>query len=122
MLQNISKINTQCLLVQISVFQHFRHNIYNQEPKLMGIFSSNYSLELYLPKFLGPCDFLPFFLINVFQKKSLLLREGLQKSCIWLTLCLLIHGLTSSSCGWLWPRLFLPFGQKKGLLFCLCLF
>ena len=37
------------------------------------------SLELYMPKFLGPCDFLPFFLINIFQKKSLLLREGLQK-------------------------------------------
>ena len=45
----------------------------------MAIFSSNHSLDLYLPKSLGPCDFLPFFLINVFQKKSLLLREGLQK-------------------------------------------
>ena len=32
-----------------------------------------------MPKYLGPCDLLPFFLINVFQKKSLLLREGLQK-------------------------------------------
>ena len=51
----------------------------NQKPKLMAIFSSNHSLDLYLPKSLGPCDFLPFFLINVFQKKSLLLREGLQK-------------------------------------------
>ena len=45
----------------------------------MVIFSSNHSLDLYLPKFMGPCDFLPFFLINVFQKNSLLLREGLQK-------------------------------------------
>ena len=45
----------------------------------MAIFSSNHSLDLYLPNSLGRCDFLPFFLINVFQKQSLLLREGLQK-------------------------------------------
>ena len=32
---------------------------------------SNYSLELYLPKLLGPCDLLPLFLIKVFQKKRL---------------------------------------------------
>ena len=72
--------NTQCFLVQSLGFQHFRHNLYNQKPKLIAIFSSNYSLELYLPKFLGPCDFWPFFLVNVFQKKSLLLRKGLKKS------------------------------------------
>ena len=44
----------------------------------MAIFSSNHSLDCYLPKALGPCDFLPFFLMNVFQKKSLLFREGLK--------------------------------------------
>ena len=48
----------------------------------MAIFSSNQSFELYLPKFLGPYDFLPFFLMNVFQKKILLLREGLQKNYV----------------------------------------
>ena len=46
----------------------------------MAIFYSNLLLELYLLKFLGPCDFLPFFLIKVFQKRSLLIREGLQKN------------------------------------------
>ena len=69
---------TPNVLVQSLGFQNFRHNWSNQKPKLMAIFSSNYSLELYLPKFLGPCYFLPFFLINVFQKKSLLLKEELQ--------------------------------------------
>ena len=29
-----------------------------------------------------------------------------------------LRGLTSSSCGGLRPRLFLPFGQKKSLLYC----
>ena len=67
-------------LVQSSGFQHFRHNLKkNQKPKIMAIFSSNHSLELYFPKFPVRCDFLPFFLINVFQKKSLLLWEELQK-------------------------------------------
>ena len=46
----------------------------------MAIFCSNQSFELYLPRFLVPYDFLPFFLINVFQKKRLLIREGLQKN------------------------------------------
>ena len=73
-------------------------------------------LEISIFKFVVPCDFLPFFLINVFQKKSLLLREGLQKSYIPTTLCLLICGLTSSSCGGLWPWLFLPFRQKKAFI------
>ena len=45
----------------------------------MAIFSSNHPLYLYMPNSLGPCDFLPFFLINVFQKKSLLPREGSRK-------------------------------------------
>ena len=77
----------------------------------MAIFSpSNHSLALNLPKFLGPCDFLPFFLINVFR------REGYENYCIRTTLCLLIHGLTSSFCGGLRPRLFLPFGQKKAFI------
>ena len=49
----------------------------------MAMFSSNHSLDLYLHKSLGPCNCLPFFLINVFQKKSLLLMEGLQKNPVY---------------------------------------
>ena len=79
-MENISKKTLNNLLVQSSRFPHFRHNLKIKKPNLIAILSSYHSLELYLPKFMGPCDFLPFFLINVFQMKSLLLREGLQKN------------------------------------------
>ena len=39
---------TPDVLVQSLGFQHFRHNLLNQKPKLMAIFSSNYSRKLYL--------------------------------------------------------------------------
>ena len=34
----------------------------------------------------------------------------------------MLRGFTCSSCGGLWPRLYLPFGQNKSFLCCFCLF
>ena len=71
---------------------------------MANFLSTNHPLDLYLPKYLGPCDFLPFFLINVFQKKSLLSTEGLRKSCIRTTLSLLIRVWWRSihTISWVW--------------------
>ena len=49
---------------------------------------------------------------SLFQN-GILLREGLQKSCIRTTLCHLTCGLISSSCGGLWPRLLFSLWAKK---------
>ena len=113
--ENISKKNSQCFLVQSSGFQHFRH----QKPKLMAIFSRNHSLKLYLHKFLDPCDLLPFFLLSVFQKKSLLLREGLQNILysdnilpfyMWAYFYLLRRALDKA--------FFCPLGKKRAFILC----
>ena len=80
-------------------FQHFRPTLHNQKPKLMAIFSSNHSLELYLPKFMGPFDFLPFFLINAFKIKVYCSGKGSKNILYSDNTLLLICGLTSSSCG-----------------------
>ena len=50
------------------------------------------------------------------KEKVYCLEKGYKKFCIQTTLCLLIHGLNSSSCRGLWPRLYLPFGQKKAFI------